>query len=72
MLCAVLALPQGGGSVICSGGGRGAAAAAAAAVVVGYIIFSTNGINAHLSKIAVREDMRRCGVGSALLRVRPN
>ena len=42
------------------------------AAVVGYVFFSTNGVNVHISKIAVREDMRRCGIGSSLLRVSPN
>eukprot|EP00798_Chlamydomonas_sp_ICE-L_P004214 gene4214-14328_t len=37
--------------------------------VSGYIIFCVNGINIHVSKIAVGKEFQRRGVGSKLLRI---
>lgn len=52
--------------------GRGKSAASPQqqlpAAVVGYIIFTTTGLNAHISKLAVAAEWRRRGIARALVR----
>lgn len=38
--------------------------------VMGYVLCTSSGINLHVSKVAVREDCRRMGVGRALMQAR--
>lgn len=45
-----------------------ASAGGPTAVVVGYIIFTTTGLNAHISKLAVAGEWRRRGIARALVR----
>jgi predicted N-acetyltransferase YhbS len=37
--------------------------------VVAYIVYTTNGLVAHIAKLAVRDDLRRQGIGKALVQV---
>ncbi|KAL4425114.1 hypothetical protein ABPG77_008219 [Micractinium sp. CCAP 211/92] len=52
------------------GGGKSAASPQQQlpAAVVGYIIFTTTGLNAHISKLAVAAEWRRRGIARALVR----
>lgn len=67
--------PQPAGPQRARGGGKAAGSASPqqppqhpAASVVGYIIFTTTGLNAHISKLAVAAEWRRRGIARALVR----
>lgn len=38
--------------------------------VIAYIVYTTHGLGAHIAKLAVREDLRRQGLGRSLVQVR--